>query len=145
MADKTLTSANCTFAMAVSRLYLVPQVLSRFVADNPFSTDDTVIAETVRSLDGNLSAGYVYSSIMQSITILPNSESARFMSDWMQASRTDKDVFRANGTLTLTGMSTQYILSNGVLISGKLIPDSKKMLEPITFKIEWEDVVSVAV
>lgn len=144
MSEKTLTAANCTFALSISDLYPIPQVLSNFSSDNPFTTEDTVIAETQLSLEGKLSAGFVPSTIKQAITLMATSASIQMLVDWMQASRTDKTVYRCDGIITIPGIGTSYVLSNGVLISGKQIPDAKKVLQPISFKIEWESVVAVA-
>lgn len=142
---KDLTSANCTFMLAITSLYIVPQVLENFVADNPFSTSDIEVAETVMSLEGKLSAGFVPASVTQTITLLPNSESAGILVDWIQASRTNQSTYRANGNIILPSLGVNYTLINGALKSGKIIPDSRRILQPITFNIEWENVIPVRI
>lgn len=134
---KELTVANSVFVLGVTGLFDVPQLLQGFVADNPFSQDDVTIAETVMTMEGNLSAGYTPSSIMQTITILPDSPSAQFFSDWVQASKTDSTLFRCYGNLTIPGLQANYTLTSGVLKTAPIIPSAGKILKPLSFKIEW--------
>ncbi len=131
------------FLLAINDLFPVPQVLEEFVSDNPFSSDDFELAETVLSLEGKLSAGFVPATITQTITLLPNSASGAFLFAWVQASRVGRSVYRANGNLTLPSLKTNYTLTNGVLKMGKIMPDSGKILKPVSFKIEWENVAAV--
>ena len=141
LIDKTLTAANCTFALSITSLYPVPQIIDQFSMDNPFGTDDLNIAETVLTLDGTLLGGFTPTTVKQTITIQPTADSAGMFINWIQASITSKSMYRANGIISLPDLGTKYVLTRGILVSGKVIPDAKKILQPITFKIEWERVV----
>jgi len=149
MSQQDLTAANSTFSISIPDLYTVPQILQDFVADNPFSTSDIEVAETVVSLEGHLFAGYVPNPISQSITLLPNgglgNDSAGILVDWIQAQRTSKGIFRANANITAPSLGKVFILTNGVLKTGKVIPDARRIYQAISFTIVWENVVSVGI
>ena len=138
MANKNLTAANAVVAISVPNLYPVPQVLTSFVADNPFSADEQVIAETVLSLNGRLSGGWIPSTIMQTFTILPDTDDMGFFLNWMQASQSSRSMFECAGVITLPSIKRVYTMPKGFLISGKVFPDVSKILQPISFKIQWQ-------
>ncbi len=145
MVEKTLTAANSTFGLAVTSLYPVPQVLDQFSADAPFSTDDLVIAETVMSLDGKLLGGFVPNPVSQTIILQPTSNGVPMIINWLQASVTNRALYRAEATIIIPELGAKYVLSRGILISGKSIPDVRKITQPLSFKIQWEKIVYMGV
>ena len=145
MAEKTLTAANSTFGLAVTSLYPVPQVLDQFSADAPFGTDDLVIAETVMSLDGKLLGGFVPNPVSQTIVLQPTSNGVPMLINWLQASVTDRALYRAEATIIIPELGAKYVLSRGILISGKSIPDVRKITQPLSFKIQWEKIVYMGI
>ena len=140
MAEKSLTAANCTFGLAVTSLYPVPQILDQFSADAPFGTEDLVIAETVMSLEGKLLGGFVPNAPIQTLTLQPTSNGVPMIINWLQASITNKSMYRAEASIIIPDLGYKYILSRGVLISGKSIPDVRKITQPLSFKIQWEKI-----
>lgn len=145
MAEKTLTAANSTFGLAVTSLYPVPQVLDQFSADAPFGTDDLVIAETVVSLDGKLLGGFVPNPVSQTITLQPTSNGVPMLINWIQASVTNRALYRAEATIIIPELGAKYVLSRGILISGKSIPDVRKITQPLSFKITWEKITFMGI
>lgn len=136
----TITSADATFALQVTNLYPTAQILEGFSTDDMFSMDATEFAQTVRGADGKLSAGFKYGDYVQTITIMPDSQSREFFDTWVITSRTSLSVFRCNGTIIIPAIGKKYTLTNGVLLSAKLLPDAKNMLQAIPYKIQWESI-----
>ncbi|RYM47710.1 hypothetical protein BSQ97_24350 [Serratia proteamaculans] len=107
-----------------------------------FAMGDTEFAQTVRGADGKLSAGFVFGQYLQTVTVMPDSDSYDMVQTWMKTSRTAIAVFRCNATIIIPGMQAKFTLSNGVLVRSKVMPDAQRVLQAITFQIDWENVTA---
>lgn len=139
---KTITSADSTFALSVTNLFPTAQNLQGYAADAMFALGDTEFAQTVRGADGKLSAGFVFGQYLQTITLMPDSDSYDMVQTWMKTTRTAVAVFRCNATIIIPAIQAKFTLSNGVLVRAKAIPDAQRVLQPITFQIDWENVTA---
>ena len=140
MAEKTLTSASAILKLAIGGIFPVPQTIEGFSADNLFSSDTVPRAEVVMGADGKMSAGYVPAPVQQTIVLLPSSPSMYVFETWIMAMSTAREVFFAEGEVTYKATGRKYILTKGVLVEGKIMPDAKKLLQPVEFRITWESV-----
>lgn len=138
----TITAANSTFALAITNLYPMPQTIQGYAADSAFAADAVDIAETVMGIDGKMSAGFIFNATKQTVTIMPDSPSLDVFATWFTTSQAARDIYWANGTIILPAIGKKYTLKNGVLTSGKPMPDVKKTLQPLEYKITWERVTS---
>lgn len=139
--SNTITSADSIFALTVTNLFPSAQTLEGYAADAMFALGDTELAQTVRGADGKLSAGFVFGEYLQTITIMPDSPSRELFETWQLTSLTSKAVFRCNATIILPAISRKFTLTNGVLQRVKAIPDAQRVLQAMTFQINWESVV----
>ena len=142
--SNTITSADETFALTVTNLYPSAQVLQGYAADAMFALGDTEMAVSVRGADGKLSGGYVFGEYLQTITIMPDSPSREIFETWQLTSQTAKAVFRCNATIILPAISRKFTLTNGILQRVKAIPDANRVLQQMTYQINWETVVGEA-
>ncbi|EAQ9496705.1 hypothetical protein EAA80_17680 [Salmonella enterica] len=124
--NNTITAADAIITLTVNNLYPSGVQLQRFAADNVYGTDPLVLAETVRGIDGKLSAGFVYSNIIQTFHIMPDSPS--------------RAVFRCNAVVLLPAIGRKYTCVNGVLKQWKALPDAARTLQPGQAVIEWETI-----
>lgn len=138
--SNTITSADSIFALTVTNLFPSAQTLEGYAADAMFALGDTELAQTVRGADGKLSAGFVFGEYLQTITIMPDSPSRELFETWQLTSLTSKAVFRCNATIILPAISRKFTLTNGVLQRVKAIPDAQRVLQPMTYQINWENV-----
>ncbi|MBN1085634.1 hypothetical protein JNO12_12905 [Erwinia aphidicola] len=106
-----------------------------------FALGDTEMAQSVRGADGKLSAGFVFGEYLQTITIMPDSPSRQIFETWQLTSLTAKAVFRCNATIILPAIGKKFTLTNGVLQRAKTMPDANRVLQAMTFQINWENVV----
>ncbi|MGS1010126.1 phage tail fiber protein [Achromobacter anxifer] len=136
----TLTSANSVLMLAVSGVFPVPQKIEGYASDNAFTFDAAQPAQVTMGVDGRMSAGYVPVPRVQTITIQPDSPSMRVFEIWMAAGETAREVFYANGTLSLPSIDRKYTLTRGVLTRIPPAPDAKAMLQPMAFQITWQNV-----
>jgi hypothetical protein len=135
--SNTITSADSIFALTVTNLFPSAQTLEGYAADAMFALGDTEMAVSVRGADGKLSGGFVFGEYLQTITIMPDSPSREFET-WQLTSLTSKAVFRCNATIILPAISRKFTLTNGILQRVKAIPDAQRVLQAMTFQINWE-------
>lgn len=142
--SNTITSADSIFALNVTNLFPSAQTLEGYAADAMFALGDTEMAVSVRGADGKLSGGFVFGEYLQTITIMPDSPSRELFETWQLTSLTSKAVFRCNATIILPAISRKFTLTNGILQRVKAIPDAQRVLQAMTFQINWESVVGEA-
>ncbi|MCK6919682.1 hypothetical protein L8Q54_15560 [Enterobacter kobei] len=142
--SNTITSADSIFALTVINLFPSAQTLEGYAADAMFALGDTEMAVSVRGADGKLSGGFVFGEYLQTITIMPDSPSRELFETWQLTSLTSKAVFRCNATIILPAISRKFTLTNGILQRVKAIPDAQRVLQAMTFQINWESVVGEA-
>ncbi|HHD2937373.1 TPA: hypothetical protein ACNZ88_000015 [Enterobacter kobei] len=142
--SNTITSADSIFALTVTNLFPSAQTLEGYAADAMFALGDTEMAVSVRGADGKLSGGFVFGEYLQTITIMPDSPSRDLFETWQLTSLTSKAVFRCNATIILPAISRKFTLTNGILQRIKAIPDAQRVLQAMTFQINWESVVGEA-
>ena len=140
----TITSADSIFALTVTNLFPSAQTLEGYAADAMFALGDTEMAVSVRGADGKLSGGFVFGEYLQTITIMPDSPSRDLFETWQLTSLTSKAVFRCNATIILPAISRKFTLTNGILQRAKAIPDAQRVLQAMTFQINWENCVGEA-
>ncbi|EOG2948177.1 hypothetical protein ACK86L_003186 [Salmonella enterica] len=142
--SNTITSADSIFALTVTNLFPSAQTLEGYAADAMFALGDTEMAVSVRGADGKLSGGFVFGEYLQTITIMPDSPSRELFETWQLTSLTSKAVFRCNATIILPAISRKFTLTNGILQRVKAIPDAQRVLQAMTYQINWETVVGEA-
>ncbi|MEZ1330513.1 phage tail fiber protein [Enterobacter asburiae] len=142
--SNTITSADSIFALTVTNLFPSAQTLEGYAADAMFALGDTEMAVSVRGADGKLSGGFVFGEYLQTITIMPESPSRELFETWQLTSLTSKAVFRCNATIILPAIGRKFTLTNGILQRVKAIPDAQRVLQAMTFQINWENCVGEA-
>lgn len=136
----SITSANSTFALAITNLYPSPQIIQGYAADDAFALEAIDLAETIMGIDGFLSAGYVHNPVPMTITLMPDSPSVVIFDTWISTTQTTKEVYRCSASILLPGTGKKYTLQNGVLVNGKIMPDAKKTLQSMPYRIMWQAV-----
>ncbi len=136
----TLTSANSVLMLAVGGIFPVPQKIEGFASDNSFTFSANMPATVSMGVDGRLSASYVPTACVQTLVIQPDSPSMRVFEIWMAATETAREIFYASGTLSIPSIDRKYTLTRGVLTQMPPAPDAKAILQPMTFKITWQNV-----
>lgn len=145
MVDRTITSADSTFVISSADFALAATILEGYAADAAFAMDNADTAETSLGVDGKLSAGWVPRSYNQTITLQPDSPSRDIFDLIVAAQDAARTVFRLNGVITLPGNQRSYSLSRGVIKNYSAMPNAQRVLQPMTFVIEWERVLPVPV
>lgn len=145
MANPTITAADASFVLSSTDFALSATLLEGYAADAAFATDNADTAETSLGVDGKLSAGWVPRSYNQTITLQPDSPSRPVFDLLVAAQDAARTVFRLNGIISMPGNKYSYTMSRGVLKNYSAIPSAQRVLQPMTFVIEWEKVQAVPV
>ncbi len=140
----TITSANSAFSIAVANLYPTPQTIQGYAADDAFSSEALDIAEIVMGVDGHMSGGFIFNPVNLKVAIMPDSPSLPIFENWMTFQRTAREVFYANGSISIPSIARKYTLQNGILKSGNPIVNAKKVLEYVSFVIAFERIIGQA-
>lgn len=145
MVDRTITSADSTFVISSADFALAATVLEGYAADAAFAMDNSDTAETSLGVDGKLSAGWVPRSYNQTITLQADSPSRDVFDALVTGQDAGRTIYRLNGVITLPGNQRSYSLSRGVLKNYTAMPAAQRVLQPMTFVIEWESVLPVPI
>lgn len=143
MVDRTITSADATFVISSSDFALAAVILEGYAADAAFAMDNVATAETSLGVDGKLSAGWVPRSYPQTITLQPDSPSRPIFNAIVGAQDAARTVFRLNGVITLPGNQYSHAMNRGVLKNITPMANAQRILQPMTFQIEWESVTTI--
>lgn len=144
MPSQTITSADSIINLTVTNLYPSGFQLQEFEAQNIFDFSDTEVAETLRTADGKLVAGFVYGDLSQVFHLAASSPNRSNIETWYLSQRTAVAIFRCNATVILPSLGKKYTCTNGVLTQCKVMPTAGRVLQPVTFTIQWETVTPEA-
>ncbi len=137
----SITSANAVYTLSITALYNTAQQLQGFAADEIFSTDPLESAEVMMGVDGILSAGFVFVPVKQMIALQADSASNALFENWWSSQQQIKDVYFANGQITLPSIGRKFTLTQGVLSTYPSVADAKKVLQPRKYGITWQSIV----
>lgn len=136
----SITVADSVVTLAVAGLFLTPQRLQGYAADDVFTVEQLQPIESMMGVDGLLSAGYVPVPVNWSITLQADSPSNVFFDTWYTAAFAARGTFPATGTVVLPGLGRKWAMIKGFLKGYKIMPDAGKVLKPRKYDIVWESV-----
>lgn len=141
----TVTAANSVLLLGVSSLFPVPQQIQGFATDEAFAFPEIKPGEVLTGVDGNLSVGWVYVPVMQTITLQADSLSNLFFEQWYAAEENIQEKLIAFGTIHMPAVQRSYVLTKGVLTSYTPTAENKKLLQPRKYEITWQSSVAAPI
>lgn len=138
--NRDITSANATIIMLVDELYPQGVRLEQFSTDAMASEGDETFSETRMGVDGQMVAGYVDDVKSVTITIEPSSPSITYMETLQNAMRSNRKIYPVTLLINIPATGRTITCSNGVLKTGKLLPDMNKTLQPIAYVFDFEKI-----
>lgn len=141
----TITSANASVVINVPDVFSVGQILSGFAADDAFAHESFDMTETRMGVDGILSAGYTPNPMRFTITFQPDSPSILVFDTWGAAQEALKEALQASMTITMPSIGKAFNFNVGWLKGFKKLPDAKKVLEPQSYSIDWQDIQPIPI
>lgn len=140
---KTITAANAKFTIAVLPILPVPFDVEGFGTDDAFTTDAANVAETVKGVDGKMSAGFLPFITEMTVTLQADSASIDIFDQWLAAQKAENEIFFAQGVIVLNAVGKSYTLVKGVLKRVTQFSPVRKTLQPQVYQIDWADVQPV--
>jgi hypothetical protein len=137
----SITSANATLMITIGIIFPTPTQIQNFAADDVTDVDELESAQVQRGVDGNLSGGFVYPDIKQSIMLMADSPSIDIFDQWYNAQVANRTTYTANAIIVLD-VGKKWTFTKGFLTGYKPLPQAKKLLQAQRFNINWESVVS---
>lgn len=136
----TITASDAVLTFSVSVLFPFPQQIQGFANDDAFSIPQFKSVATLRGTDGKLSGGYIFSDILQKITLQADSLSNDFFDVWWTNMQSSRGTFPANGLIQLPGVATKWTLTRGFLTGYAPLPPVKSILHPREYEVSWESI-----
>ena len=141
MADETITSANSVFTLIIPGVYPNGVQLQGYSAESAWQSDAQEQTESMIGVDGQKASGWVPAIIAQTISLLANSTSRAVINALARAQKANRDAIIIQGTIVLPATGEAFSCINGTLKNYKPVPDAAKVLQPVEFVIEWQDIL----
>lgn len=136
--DLNITSANAEVILTVENLYPSGVKLENYSTDGSFATEDVTVAEARMGVDGHLAVGYTPTPRNVTITLEANSPSLKVMQNIVETMQLNKTIYACSMQITVPALNKEFVFSKGALLTGHVIPDGKKVLDPTTWQFTFE-------
>lgn len=138
--NRNITAANATVIMVVEGLFPQGVKLEQFSTDAMVNQADETFAETRMGVDCQMVAGYVDQIKTVTVTLEPSSPSITYFDTLARASRSGQKCYWVTLLVNLPALGKTITYSNGVLKTGKILPDVQRVLAPIAYSFDFETV-----
>ena len=132
-----ITSANATAVLTVTGLFPGGITLQQFSTDQSVHMDDLVMAETRMGIDGHMAAGWIPTIKPVSVKLEASSPSYEPLAQIVGAQDQGRRLYECTLTVRLPAIGREYVWSGGVLKSGNVFPNARKVLEPTLWKFDF--------
>lgn len=137
----SITSSNAVIIYKDNVMAQAGIALKKFATDQSLTSDEVAIAETRMGVDGKIASGYVPNIIPVTIMFEADSPSWRIIEQSLNIARQAKRTVDCELIVTVPALGKTYTYRNGVVKSLTNLA-MKKVLDPITLKMDFEEVIS---
>lgn len=139
----SVTAADLVVTLSIPLLQGLagPVQIQGFATDEVTDIPSLKSAETMMGVDGILSAGFVFVPIPQTYALQADSASNAFFDAWWAQMQSTKSNYLALGMVKQPSISMKYIMNGGVLTGYKPMANAKRLLQPRSFEITWQNIV----
>jgi hypothetical protein len=116
-----------------------------FAADEMFDTTEVKPVEVLVGVDGKKSQGYVAFLVPFKFTLQADSLSIDIMDALQEAQEAAQEAYEISMSLSAPGLGKLWTFNNGSLTSFKKTPGGKKLMQPQTFELTFEKMISSVV
>jgi hypothetical protein len=141
----TITSANSQFALTIDALGISQAPIQGYATDDAFTQEAFEVTETRQGVDGVLSAGFTPNPKKLTVVLQADSPSIDIFDQWIAGQQAAKEAFEASAVITIPSIGKAYAFTTGWLRNVQAMPSGKKVLEPQTYTIEWQQIDVVPV
>jgi hypothetical protein len=143
--SNALTATNATAVIFVAAIAPAGHTIQGEFLDNAYGIGDVTNKELKMTLQSIIKGGHIPQMKEVTITLLPNTPSWRFFTDWYQAEEAGREVLECQSLIiTLPSIGQVVTYTNGFLTTAKVMPDVKKILQEGSFKLTFGKVVTAS-
>lgn len=144
MAELTnITSANASLVLVVDTIIPAGVQLEHFSTDQAFSLSEVTVVEDRMGVDGNLAAGWIPSIKTVQIDLEAASPSLWFLDMLQRAMENNRTIYDCTLVATIPSIRKIYTWSKGVLKSGTLVSNAKKVLDPTSWTFDFANLTII--
>lgn len=129
LKSQDITSANATCSLVITDVLPLGMIIDNFSTDQAINGETMEIAETRLTLDGQLLAGYVPTTVPVTLTLEPTSNAYRQLEAAFAASRELTKPLRCTMTFEFPAIGKTAIYSDGIVQSLTVIPPVGRTLQ----------------
>ena len=141
----TITSANSSFILRVAGVFLTPQIIQGYAADDAFTQEAFDLTETRMGVDGNLSGGYTPSPKRLTVMLMPDSIALDTFLVWKAAIEAAKETFPGSAVVEYPSISKVFTFGKVFFKNTSGMPSAKKVLDPFAAVLEYQDLTSAPI
>lgn len=139
MANNNITSANSTAVLVVESLYPAGIILENYATDQAIAQDELVLSQSRMGVDGKIVHGMTPKEKVLTITFEASAPCVESINNVALAMMNNKTIYNCTLIVTIPSISAVYTYTFGALTSGKVFPDVKGVLDPVSYKLTYQD------
>lgn len=140
---ENITSANASLVLVVDTIIPAGVQLEHFSTDQAFSLSEVTVVEDRMGVDGHLAAGWIPSIKTVQVSLEAASPSLWFLDMLARAMENNRTIYDCTLVATVPSIRKVYTWSKGVLKSGTMVSNAKKVLDPTTWTFDFANLTIV--
>lgn len=134
-----ITSANASLVLIVDTIIPAGVQLQHFSTDSMFELSEVTVTEDRMGVDGNLAAGWIPSIKTVKVDLEAGSPSMWFMDMLARAMESNRTIYKCTLIATIPSIRKIYTWTGGVLKTGTMVNNTKKVLDPTSWTFDFAD------
>lgn len=134
-----ITSANASLVLIVDTIIPSGVPLQHFSTDSMFDQGETTVVEDRMGVDGNLAAGWVPAIKTVKVDLEAGSPSIWYLDMLARAMENNRAIYDCTLVATIPSIRKIYTWTKGVLKTGNLVNNAKKVLDPTSWTFDFAD------
>ena len=134
-----ITSANASHVLIVDTIIPAGVQLQHFSTDSMFELSEVTVTEDRMGVDGNLAAGWIPSIKTVKVDLEAGSPSMWFMDMLARAMESNRTIYKCTLIATIPSIRKIYTWTGGVLKTGTMVNNAKKVLDPTSWTFDFAD------
>ena len=134
-----ITSANASLVLIVNTIIPSGVQLQHFSTDQSFSQSDVTVTEDRMGVDGNLAAGWIPAIKTVQVSLEAGSPSMWYMDMLQRAMENNRTIYECTLIATIPSIRKIYTWTGGVLKTGTMVNNAKKVLDPTSWTFDFAD------
>lgn len=134
-----ITSANASLVLIVDTIIPAGVQLQHFSTDSAFELSEVTVTEDRMGVDGNLAAGWIPSIKTVKVNLEAGSPSMWFLDMLARAMESNRTIYKCTLIATIPSIRKIYTWTGGVLKTGTMVNNAKKVLDPTSWTFDFAD------